>query len=220
MTADSNHFRRSTEARRVVAGLRVMPLLAAVATVTAICATAICATATAGLREKLEKGDVVITQRDIKGSDLPESTMKGLVNAPPAAVWAFLSECNKYKRYMPRTKSAKQLSKKGNVVVCKVVVDMPWPMDDLWSETKAIHTVKPKLFRRAWTLIRGTYTKNSGSWTIVPYGDDGKRSLVTYKMHAEPTTAVPKWMQRKAAKSTLPDLMHAVRKASGATPNK
>lgn len=170
--------------------------------------------ASAGERERLAKGEIIIKLKDIKGSDLPESTMKAVVDSPPANVWAFLKDCNKYKRHLPRTKSSKQLSRKGNVIVCRVEIDMPWPLDDLWSRTKAVHTVRADYYRRAWTLIDGTYTKNTGSWTVVPFGKDGKRSLVTYKVHAVPTTGVPKWMQRKASKSTLPSVMEAVRKAS------
>ena len=167
----------------------------------------------AGEREKLDKGEILIRQRDVKGSDLPESTMKAVVDTEPAKVWAFLERCENYKKHFPRTKSSKELSRKGNVIICRVEVDMPWPMDDLWSETRAVHTIKRDYFQRKWQLIKGTYTKNSGSWTIVPFDKDGKRSLVTYKMHAEPTTSVPKWMQRKASKSTLPDLIEALRKA-------
>ena len=184
-----------------------------------LCTALICglsAPSFAGDREKMEKGEVIITQKKIRGSELPQSTMKGIINAPPARVWAFLEKCDNYKKHFPRTKSSKELSRKGNVIVCKVVVDMPWPMDDLWAETKAVHTVTPKLYKRAWSLIKGTYKKNEGSWTIVPYGKDGKRSLVTYKMHAEPNISIPNWIQRKASKSTLPDLMNALRKASGA----
>jgi ribosome-associated toxin RatA of RatAB toxin-antitoxin module len=170
--------------------------------------------AQAGERERLDKGELIIKLKDVKGSGLPETTMIGVVDSTPAKVWAFLSQCNKYKRHLPRTKESKELSRKGNVVVCKVVIDMPWPLDDLWSETRAVHTVKPNFYKRSWSLIKGTYTKNKGSWTVAPFDREAKRSKVTYKVHVVPTTGVPKWVQRKAAKSTLPDLMDALRKAS------
>ncbi len=167
---------------------------------------------------KLDRGEIIIRNRAVKGSELPRAIMMGVINVPPAKVWRFLSNCNNYKGNFPRTKSSKELSRKGNTVICKVVVDMPWPMDDLWSTTRATHTVRPGFFKRQWQLVEGTYKKNAGSWTVTPFDKAGKRSRVVYKMHAEPTTSVPKWIQRKASKSTLPDLMNALRKAVGHKP--
>ncbi len=166
-------------------------------------------------RARLDKGEILITQKKVRGSDLPESTVRAVANVPPAKVWAFIDKCNNYKRHMPRTKDSKELSRKGNVIVCRVTVDMPWPMDDLTSTTKAVHTIRPGYFQRKWSLIKGDYKTNRGSWTITPFDKEGKRSLVVYKMHAEPNIAIPNWIQRKASKSTLPDVINAVRKAVG-----
>lgn len=188
-----------------------LPLTAMVA----ILACAIASPAAADTeRERLDKGEILISQKPVAGSEMPESTVRAVVNVPPAKVWAFLDKCDLYKRYMPRTKASRELSRKGNIIVCEVTVDMPWPLDDLTSKTRAVHTVRPTWMQRKWSLISGNYNKNSGSWTVTPFDKAGTRSMVVYQMHAEPKVSIPKWIQRKASKSTLPGVIEAVRKAT------
>ena len=43
---------------------------------------------------------------------------------------------------------SKQLSRRGSVVMCEVVVDLPFPFGSLRSITKGIHTVGPPMWGR------------------------------------------------------------------------
>lgn len=167
-------------------------------------------------RDRLEKGEVIVQQRAVEGSDMPEAIMKAVVDAPLERIQAVLDKCENYKRVMPRTKASKELSRKGNVVHCRITIDMPFPFDDLTATTRAVHTAKPGYFERAWTLVEGDYKRNTGAWRLTPFDKEGKRTLVHYRVHAEPNTSVPVWVQKKASSSTLPGLIEALAKASGA----
>src|SRR5687768_14802652 len=80
--------------------------------------------------DKLAKGDVVVTTQKQAGTDIPIATAKAVVDAAPEKVWAIVSNCARYKESMPSIVSSKMLSKEGNIVMCRVVADLPFPFDD------------------------------------------------------------------------------------------
>ena len=165
---------------------------------------------------RLERGEIIVRQTPVKGSDMPAATVKAIIEAPPEKIWAVIDKCARYKKVMPRTAESKELSRKGPVVHCRITVELPFPFSNLTSTTKAVHTTRKGYWQRAWTLVEGDYKINSGSWTLTSHGDTGKRTMVVYRMHAEPNVSLPVWLQKRAARSTLPGLIKAVDKAVGA----
>lgn len=170
------------------------------------------ATAAAQQNARLESGEVIVTSRAVKDSDIPMVVATGMINAPPEKVWALIEKCDDYTRTMQRVERSKELSRKGNKVQCEVEVDLPWPMDNLTAVTEATHTVKPgELYKRQWHLVSGDYEFNNGSWVIRPYGDDPNRALVVYTVHVKPNSAIPDSVKAQAQRSSLPDLFKHLR---------
>jgi ribosome-associated toxin RatA of RatAB toxin-antitoxin module len=163
-------------------------------------------------KARLEKGEVIVTSRAVKGSDTPEMVARALIAAPPAKVWNIVSHCADYPRTMPRIKAAKELSRKGDKVVCKVTIEMPFPYSDLTSVSEATHTVSPARYARVWRFLSGDYKANSGSWVLTPYQGDPKRTLAVYRIHAEPKPWIPAWIRKKAQQRTIPEMMERLRK--------
>ena len=170
--------------------------------------------ADASEQARLERGEVIIHRVVVPGSEMPEAVVRGVVEAPPARVWAVIDQCARYPGRLPRVKAARELSRKGNVVICDVTIDMPFPFSDLRAKTRAVHTVRKDYFQRAWNLIEGDFKHNRGSWTFTPFAANTRRTLAVYRVHALPNTPVPIWLQRKASETTLPKLFKALRKAS------
>lgn len=168
--------------------------------------------------DRLARGDLIISQKAVRGSDMPEAMVKAVIDAPGAKLWKVIDLCDNYKNFMPRTKESKELSRKGEIIHCRVTIDMPFPISDLTATTRAVHTVRKGLWKRAWKLAEGEYKINTGSWTLSPFDGSAKRTLVVYRVHAEPNIPVPIWIMKKAARSTLPDLIDAVGRAAGAPP--
>ncbi len=191
---------------------------ALLALVTAVALVSV-ASAAESERARLDKGEIIIKQRAVKGSDMPQAIVKAVIDVAPAKVWAVLDRCDRYKHVMPRTKASKELSRKGNVIICKITIDMPFPFSDLTATTRAVHTARAGYWQRAWNLLEGDYKTNKGSWTLTPFDPAGRRTMVIYKVHAEPNISVPTWILKKASRSTLPDLIAALVKASGARRN-
>lgn len=159
------------------------------------------------------RGEVDVRSQDVKGSDAPRIVVTALINASPEAVWKIVSDCRNYTKTFDRIKRSKLLEQKDNTFLCEVEVELPFPFSNLVGVTRAVHTVEPgKEWKRAWTLVRGDYNTNTGSWVLRPYGEDGKRTLAIYTIHADPKNSVPDWVRNKAQKSSLPDMMLRLRK--------
>ena len=164
-------------------------------------------------KARLSAGEIIVSAQKVPGSDQPRATVMGVVDAPPAAIWKIVSECQNYKRTMLRVSDAVLVHKKGKVHRCKVTVDLPFPLSSLTATTDAVHTVVPgKKWDRSWTLVSGDYKKNSGSWTLAPFDATGSRTLVVYKVHAIPNLAIPDGIRRAAQRKTLPNLIENLRK--------
>lgn len=170
---------------------------------------------------KLAAGEVVTSLRKVPGSDVEEATAKAVIDAAPEKVWALVSACAGYKHNMPSIVESAELSRVPakesdgpnavEITKCKVVADLPFPLSDLTSVTRGVHTIEPgKLWRRQWTLIEGDYTRNEGSWTLVPWGD-GTKTLATYRIHAEPKVPLPAPLMASVQQGKLPEVMKKLR---------
>ncbi len=163
------------------------------------------------LDARLSRGEIIITSRAIAGSDLPEVTVQAVVDTSPAKMWKIIDDCTHYKQNMQRVANSKELSRKGNVVVCEVEIELPFPLSNLTGVTEATHVVGPPTWSRTWKLIRGDYEKNTGSWTLSAFDAEGKRTRATYKIHVIPKSNVPNALLRKAQRESLPKLIEHLR---------
>jgi hypothetical protein len=160
---------------------------------------------------KLAAGEVLVESVPVEGSDVPRVVVKGVIEAPPSLVWAFISHCDLYAGKMPRISEAKELSREGDVATCRTVLDAPWPVSKLTATTKATMAEHDGTFTRTWKLDSGDYAINEGSWTLSPFAGDAKRTMLLYQTRVQPKTSVPGFVQRWAQKSGLPDMLKAVR---------
>ena len=163
--------------------------------------------------ERLAAGEVLTSIREVPGSDRPEARATGVVDAPPAAVWRIIEDCARYAGRLPAVEKSELVRRKGNHFFCRTTIGLPFPMDDLWSVTDAVHVVGPPRWSRTWTHVEGTYRTNRGGWTLTPFGPDGKRTLVEYRVHAVPDVSIPGFVQNFAQERSLPGVIEAVRKA-------
>ena len=178
----------------------------------ALLSLALPALAFAQSRAWLDKGNISVKVFKVPKSETPKAVVKAVIDAPPAKVWKLVSDCSRYTKTMNRVKSSKLISQSGDTVICETVIDMPFPFSNLKGRTKAKHVVTPKRMSRSWSLIKGDYHFNNGSWVVEPFDEQGTRSLVTYSIHAEPTTTIPDWVRNKAQKKTLPGIIKRLRK--------
>ncbi len=162
--------------------------------------------------------DIKVSQLKVGDSDVPMNMVEGVVDAPPADVWAIVSRCADFAKNMPRIVKSTELSREGDEKVlwtnkCEVTADLPFPLSDLTGITQATNKVEAGVkYSREWTLISGDYHVNQGSWTLLAI-DDGKKTFATYKIRVKPKISLPTSWMASAQKSTLKDVILRVREA-------
>ena len=132
-------------------------------------------------------GSTTIWSEPVKGSEIPFAVVEAVIDAPPERVWQIVSRCNDYVKHMPRIAASKELKREGDgdafTTTCQVTADLPFPLGDLTSVSKAVHGVERGpdgagvKFTRRWTFLSGDYDLNEGSWTLLAV-DDGKKTMM------------------------------------------
>ena len=166
------------------------------------------------VKARLSRGEIITAQEQVEGSEVPAATVKAVVEAPPQTVWRIVSDCGRYRETMPRIAASKELSRDGQTVTCEVTADLPFPLKDLTSTTRAVHEVVPnERYSRTWSLVEGDYDENRGSWVLTPFDGDVTRTLVSYRVQAKPKIAIPQSVARSFQTRALPDVVKRLRAA-------
>ena len=161
---------------------------------------------------KLEKGDVIVQEKKRKEFPIAGVQAEGVIDAPMEAIWPLIDQCSRYTKTMQRVEASREISRKGNTVVCQITVDLPFPLANLTATTRAIHTVQPgTLYKRAWKLVEGDYDYNEGSWTLTPFEGSKERTLVRYETQVAPKGLIPDSIRKMAQRKAIPDLFDHIR---------
>ena len=179
-----------------------------------LCAGAAGAAPALGLGEveRLERGDMVRLPHSGGGSDLAMRSA-ALIDAEPAQVWSTVRNCEDYDEFMPRMKHSVQQSREGNTTLCQFEVSLPFPLSNLHSEVRSVeHQLPDGGFERSWSLVRGDYAHNQGSWTLLPWGADGAHTLAIYEIDLKPNLLVPGFLVQRLQRRTLSDMFDALRR--------
>jgi len=158
----------------------------------------------------LDAGKILVASVPVSGSSEPQHVVRAVIESPPAAVWKVVSECDHYRERMPHIAAAHEVSRAGTTVTCEVTIAMPFPTSNLTAITEAVHEQHASGMSRTWHLVRGDYEFNDGSWTIESYRG-GAASMVTYRLHVKPTSAIPGFVRNMAQARALPELLERVR---------
>jgi ribosome-associated toxin RatA of RatAB toxin-antitoxin module len=201
---------------------RILSLVAAVLALSpaaAIAAPGALAFAPSGLAacaastEPLGRGEVVYLEQapfDGKGVAL---TMCATIDEKPREVWPVLRDCAAYQRFLPGVASSRLESRDDNIARCEAVIRLPFPLGEWLSLERATESERADGgFERRWSLESGTYRRMEGLWTLLPWGDGGRQTLLVYQLDMDPDTLVPDFLLRRAQSATAPDVFAAIRR--------
>lgn len=165
-----------------------------------------------GQREMLDKGQVVVVDQQPAGGDGVAVRACGIIDASPAAVWPVLRDCEEYEYFLPGVGRSVLESRTGNVALCDESIDLPFPLGDLHSVSRVVETARADGgFERRWSLVRGTYQRLEGAWTVLPWDASRARTLAIYDLDMNPETIIPTFMLRRVQSSTAPNVFTAIR---------
>lgn len=168
-------------------------------------------------KKLLEQGKVLVTPTKPTDDSGVAAYAVAVIKAPVAKVWPVVRDCQHFKKFMPRTKVSKLISRNGNKAVCFMEISMPFPLSNLHSEVDSIETeLAGGGFKRSWKLRKGNYKRNSGSWALHPWEQNKDWTLIVYRIDVDPDMVIPDAILRKAQTGSLPDVFKAIRKRVGA----
>lgn len=162
-------------------------------------------------RARLAEGGLVLEPLEPTGGQGIALRALGLVEAPPARVWPVVRDCHRFAEFMPRTKHSERRRAPDGAATCYLVMDLPFPLADVHSEVRTRYERLPEGgFRRRWSLLGGDYARNQGSWTVLPWDAEGRRSLLVYQIDAHPKQMLPDFVLRAAQQRQLPATYRAI----------
>ena len=160
----------------------------------------------------LERGEVLELSRKVAGSRVMLGKAIGIIEDVPEAVLHVLLAVDRYKHFLPRVTESRITRRRGWHTYAVIHSSMPWPVKNAWVYFKLTRTDRPKrVFKLKWHMLNGTMKSWEGSALIEPWTADGKRSLVTYKLLAEPRTAAPDSLISSGVKRVTATILHRVR---------
>jgi hypothetical protein len=154
---------------------------------------------TAAARPALPPGEMTRLQREtlvymlkVPGSGVSMGKAIRIIKEPPRAVLHVILDVASYKSFLPRVKESRVTRRVGAHTFAVIETSFPWPAKDAWVYLKAVTVAKPgETYETKWTMQNGTMKAYSGYALIEPWTPDGKQSVLTYAMHAEPKISVP-----------------------------
>lgn len=163
-------------------------------------------------KQKLNTRGVVIHDVEPTGGRGIAAESMAVVDAPTGEVWPLLRDCEHFAQFMPNTKASSRKLENGESL-CFDEISLPFPLPNLWADTRSELREEPAgHFIRAWTLVRGNYRRNRGAWKVLPWGTEGKQSLVVYVIDSDPEMILPDPILRAAQTGSLPDVFKALRR--------
>jgi hypothetical protein len=173
---------------------------------------------------------ITVQARSPEGSNVAEVKATGLVDAPPQDVWTVIRDYDHYTKFMPYTDESRVLASEqdGKVTVFYCLVNAPLVDkrdfiirirdESDWKDGKGF-------LKSAWSVTTEGAPKeregvvrvklNNGYWLLEPR-EEGKKTFVTYYLNTDPGGSLPRWIADKANKTSVPDVLKAVRKRAAA----
>jgi hypothetical protein len=176
---------------------------------------------------------ISVLARTPEGGGAAEVKATTLMDVPADAVWKVVRDYVNYKKVMPYTEESRVLATQEGGKVTTVYCLVNAPLVD--KRDFIIRVLDESDWKGGQGFMKATWKEtsegapaeregvvrvklNQGYWLLEPR-EGGKKTFVTYYVLTDPGGSLPGWVSDKANKSSVPDVLRAVRKtATAATP--
>jgi ribosome-associated toxin RatA of RatAB toxin-antitoxin module len=173
-------------------------------------------------KKELKEGDFLVSMEDVKGTWLNMGQAVAIFNAPPDRVFRTVVDYGAYKDYIPYVVESEvddQRSKGKNVYLRQRLDFGLILLKDRYytiqlTQNENLDGKKGTYFIQ-WVLDptrEHNVIKNVGSWKLVPYGDEGARTLVFYTLMGDPGGLSPWFWKNLSVKKAVKKVLRAIEK--------
>lgn len=141
----------------------------------------------------------------------------GVVDAPPEQVLAVIADFPGQTEWIDDLSTAEVVGEDGEYELQHGVTDTPWPMDDrtwtirAWNGPMEVDGVPVQV--STWTYVpdSGNIENTEGYWLLLPWGDDGSKTLVRYYIILDLGGAMPDFLLDWGNENMLPTRIRGLR---------
>lgn len=159
---------------------------------------------------RLAAGEVLVRLVESPGGGPKEGVGMGVVDAPPARVFAALTDFAHYQEWVPFVRTSDARSQPDGAVVSAQSFHLPALVGDRAYKIRAVASASSGVWTTRWTYVPGSgnVVDTRGSWTVVAYGKG--RALATCRLFTDPGR-VPHWTMNHATLESLPWIFKGLR---------
>jgi ribosome-associated toxin RatA of RatAB toxin-antitoxin module len=170
-----------------------------------------------------ETDGVTVWTREVAGSNVREVRAETDVPTSVDRVWDIIGDVQHYTEFMPYVLDTKVFGETADSHYEYQRIDPPFvDIRDYCVKVTLMRDDQTKVYQRKWTEANDKAPPkkddvvrveiNKGSWTLEPVGTN--KTHITYYLYTDPGGNIPAWMANKANKTSLPDLLNAVKNRS------
>ncbi len=156
---------------------------------------------------RLAGGEVLLSSHPAGPRSLAEEVGSGVIEAPPARVFAALIDFAHYQEWVPFVKRSEARRETDGSVISFQSLDLPFPVRNRHYE---IHAWSESPWRVWWTYVphSGNVADHYGWWVLQPFG--AGRTLGTCLLFTDPG-GVPAWALHAGTSQTMPYIFSGLR---------
>ena len=161
--------------------------------------------------EKLDRGELVVSSHVCEGEPLKRGMVTGVIDIPPWKALKAVMDYNRAEEYIPYVRESEVLDVAGKTIFLYTVLDVPWPLYDVWYLLRVDHEFSDDCYRVQWTYIDGNINTTSGYWLVEPWSGGETRTKLTYSVLVDPGYPfIPKFLVNLGTRIALPGLIKAI----------
>lgn len=161
------------------------------------------------MQQRLTRGDVVIRSQSI--TENTSAIIQAAINiaAPPATVWAVMTDCQRSPKYIKGLKSCRILksAKDGEWDVREHRVKAAWFLPETRTVFRSAYD-KPREI--VFTRVAGDLKKLEGKWNLVPI-KNGRATQIRYAVEVSVDVPIASYLIRKALETNMTDALLSLR---------
>jgi hypothetical protein len=164
--------------------------------------------------ERLNRGEVLV---EVVEGEVPIGDAIGVIDAPPEAVMALVSDFARHSEFFDDTAVSEVVGQDGEYELQHGVTDTPWPMDDrewtlrAWHGTMEVDGLQVLVSTWEYVPDSGNIVDTEGYYLMIPWGDDGSKTLFRYHISVDLGTWLPDFLLEWSTENMLPNQVEALR---------
>jgi len=161
---------------------------------------------------KLDKGKILKFRMEpiqVNGADAGGGFAVGVVDKPPADVWGYIIDYDKFTEFLPRITRNEVLERKDGEVLLRQTIKVltrSVTYHIVQTVDHEAHTLQWKVDQTKENDIR----ESLGSWSVRPHGQG--RSLVIYSILVDTGMRVPGWIESFLTRRDIPNVVKALKR--------